>query len=80
MVFQKFKRWRPLAARFGWGGGNWLPAVAARIRMSLLSPAGPHRIVWDGRDRRGKTLSSGIYFYRLNNGEKTITRKGVLLR
>ena len=28
-------------------------------------PAGTHRFVWDGTDKRGKPLASGVYLYRL---------------
>jgi len=57
--------------------------VSGRLVRTLLDgvvPAGPGRVEWDGRDGRGRSLSSGIYFYRLDNGERTVTRKGVLLR
>ena len=42
--------------------------------------AGPNRVIWDGRDQRGRRLSSGVYFYRLDNGEQKITRKSLILR
>ncbi len=35
---------------------------------------------WDGRDDEGKTVSSGVYFYRLVAGEFSQTRKMVLIR
>ena len=43
---------------------------------------GQGRIVWDGRDHRGRTVSSGVYFYRLILNGKIIgaTRRMVLLR
>ncbi len=53
-----------------------------RVR-SLLSerlPAGWHRVEWDGRDDRGRTLASGQYFYRLRTPVGTITRKMSLLK
>lgn len=30
--------------------------------------AGPQSLVWDGRDDRGRTVSSGVYFARVNAG------------
>ncbi len=40
---------------------------------------GPREITWDGRDRKGTRVSSGIYFYQLRAGRKTLTKKLVLL-
>jgi hypothetical protein len=58
--------------------------VAGRLVRGLAQgefPAGPHRVVWDGRDAAGKTLRSGTYFYRLIvDGEVVGVRKAVLLR
>jgi len=39
---------------------------------------GVSNIYWDGRDNSLKTVSSGIYFYRLKAGEKLLTGKMVL--
>ncbi|MCP4231476.1 MAG: T9SS type A sorting domain-containing protein [bacterium] len=41
---------------------------------------GVYRVVWDGRDDRGKSTASGVYFYRLTAGDFTATKKMVLLR
>jgi hypothetical protein len=56
--------------------------VSGRLVRTLVdgvAPAGPNRVDWDGCDGRGKALSSGIYFYSLDDGSRTITRKGILL-
>jgi hypothetical protein len=42
--------------------------------------AGYKKVVWRGENRRGNEVSSGIYFYRLTAGKKTLTRKMVLIR
>jgi hypothetical protein len=42
--------------------------------------AGFYAIKWDGKDEKGKTLSSGIYFYRLVAGNNIRTRKMILLK
>ena len=42
--------------------------------------AGLHRLHWDGRDDRGRTLASGSYLYRLVTAEGMWARKLVLLR
>ncbi len=41
---------------------------------------GEHTIVWDGSDRQGKAVSSGIYFCKLVSGNRVDNRKMVLLK
>jgi len=43
-------------------------------------PAGEHSVEWNGRDRMGANISSGVYFYRLIAGKESLSRKMVLLR
>jgi subtilisin family serine protease len=52
--------------------------VAVPIRSEL--PAGLHEITWDGRDRHGLEVASGVYFYRLRAGNSAQVRKMVLLK
>jgi hypothetical protein len=42
--------------------------------------AGLQSVVWDGTDSRGRLVSSGVYFYRLNADGKALTRRLVLLK
>ncbi len=41
---------------------------------------GYYKVCWDGRDRSGNLVGSGIYFYRIKAGDYTKTRKMVLIR
>ena len=41
---------------------------------------GEHTVRWNGKDNNNNTVSSGIYFYRLETAEKTITRKMLIVR
>lgn len=51
-----------------------------RRLVHAARPGGEHRVVWDGRDERGRTLGSGVYLYRLQAGRKHMARKLLLLR
>ncbi|RKX18141.1 MAG: hypothetical protein DRP35_09750 [Candidatus Zixiibacteriota bacterium] len=42
--------------------------------------AGANEITWDGTDKNGKTVSSGIYFYRLTADNYSETKKMTLLK
>ena len=57
--------------------------VSGRLVTTLLDehrPAGEHVARWDGRDARGATAASGLYFARLEAGGRTETRKMVLMK
>ena len=45
-----------------------------------LLDAGRHEVIWDSRDAQGNATASGVYFYRLRAGDRTQTRKMVLLK
>jgi hypothetical protein len=57
--------------------------ISGRLVRSLVDG---HRSVksyteeWDGRDDLGNEVASGIYFVQLTAGNKTLTRKAVLVR
>ena len=43
-------------------------------------PAGKYDYIWDGTDQSGKVVASGIYFYQINDGNYTESKKMVLLK
>ena len=42
--------------------------------------AGTYRIVWEGRDDFGREMPSGIYLYRLHAGDKTISKRMIMIK
>ncbi|NQV17017.1 MAG: T9SS type A sorting domain-containing protein [Armatimonadetes bacterium] len=42
--------------------------------------SGNYQVVWDGTDNSKKQVSSGIYFYKLTSGKKTLNKKMLLLK
>ena len=42
--------------------------------------AGVHSARWDGRNDAGQRMSSGVYVYRLQTAQSTMTRKLVLVK
>lgn len=50
-----------------------------RNLFSGMQNPGNYQIVWDGKDEVGQAVSSGIYFYRLDAGNFSQTRKMILL-
>ncbi len=45
-----------------------------------IKSVGSHLIFWDGSDENGKAAASGVYFYRLQAGERTATKRMLLLK
>ncbi len=66
----------------------------SRVRIDIFDPAGRlvrtlldedrnpgrHSVNWNGKDQSGRSIASGIYFYRLESGDVLKTRKMVLIR
>jgi hypothetical protein len=52
-----------------------------RVREERLAGrSGWQRVTFDGRSGEGKSLASGVYFYRVTAGGSTVTRKMVIAR
>jgi hypothetical protein len=58
---------------------NSLGQEVARLLDNELA-AGVYTIDWDGRNASGKSVASGVYFYRLTATDFTKTRKMLLLK
>jgi hypothetical protein len=58
---------------------NVLGQEIRRLTDEML-PAGAHLVTWDGRDERGRAVSSGIYLYRLSAGGFSAMKKMLLLK
>ena len=56
--------------------------VTGRLVRTLISgnvTAGQHTAHWDGRDDRGSSVGSGVYFYRLGAGANSVASRKMLL-
>ncbi len=51
-----------------------------RVLADGIREAGDHDLTWDGKDDAGRSLSSGVYFYRLGSKDLSETRKMLLLK
>jgi len=58
---------------------NVLGQKVTTLVESHLAP-GHYEFEWDGRDRGGNTMASGLYFYRLQADGRAETKKMVLLK
>ena len=43
-------------------------------------PAGSYNVTWNGKDENDRSVSSGLYFYKLNSSGKTAVKKMLLLK
>ena len=54
--------------------------LVTRLADHEKQEKGTHSVGWRGRDAQGRTVSSGVYFYRLQSGKEILSRKMILLR
>ncbi|MDY6915024.1 MAG: T9SS type A sorting domain-containing protein [Candidatus Cloacimonadota bacterium] len=48
--------------------------------VNSTKDAGEHSVVWNGRDESGNSVSSGVYFYKMQAGKYTSTKKMILMK
>ena len=58
---------------------NNLGEIVKTIVNKVQNP-GLYQITWDGRDHNGQSVSSGVYFYRLQVGRGSAIKKMILLK
>lgn len=57
--------------------------VSGRVVRTLVDEsmsAGPHAATWNGRDSEGRSVSSGLYFARLDAEGRSIVRRVLMVR
>jgi len=69
----------PAAAHIRITVHNVLGQQVAVLVDQVKSP-GVHTVSWDASDSQGQPVASGVYFYRMQSGAFSATRKMVLLR
>ena len=69
-------------------------AVSARVKLGIydaaghmvvllvdeVRPAGSYEAIWNGKSAGNTPVASGVYFYRLESGGKTLTKKLLLIK
>ncbi|MBW6514551.1 MAG: T9SS type A sorting domain-containing protein [Candidatus Syntrophosphaera sp.] len=51
-----------------------------RTLVDAEQNAGSHSVVWNGTDKAGQNVASGIYFYRLSSPGKTLGKRMLLMK
>jgi len=64
----------------GAGPALFVLDAGQEVSVNRSPPTGRHSFVWDGRDRSGASVASGLYLVRLEAGGVEETRRVVLLK
>ncbi len=51
-----------------------------RSLLNEYREAGAHDVVWNGKDDNGKSVASGVFFYRMKSGKYSSTKKMILMK
>ena len=51
-----------------------------RVLLDEARPPGSYEINWDGRDDKGRLVTSGVYLYTIRFGEVEATEKMLLVK
>ncbi|MBI5868711.1 MAG: M6 family metalloprotease domain-containing protein [candidate division Zixibacteria bacterium] len=73
--------------RFVTDGRKWVTVsvydILGRLVNTLFSgnaDSGTHELVWNGDNKSGQPLASGVYFARMSSGAQTLSHKMLLVR
>ena len=69
----------PVAGRVTLDVYNLLGERVASL-VDDVQEAGVYRVGWDGRDKNGETVATGVYLYRVKSGNFSSVRKLLLLK
>ncbi|MDD3731769.1 MAG: M6 family metalloprotease domain-containing protein [candidate division Zixibacteria bacterium] len=51
-----------------------------KVLVAAVQPAGNYEITWDATDEKGDRVATGVYFYKLEQGNLSETKKMMLLK
>ncbi len=51
-----------------------------RTLVNRHHPTGAYTVTWKGRDNSGRRVASGVYLYRLQAGERVLTRRMMMIK
>jgi len=57
-----------------------LKGQKVKTLVSESKTAGEHTAVWNGTDDSGRQVSTGVYFYKMNAGKYSATRKMIMMK
>ena len=58
---------------------NMLGQKVSTLTSGVIN-AGIHTVKWNGIDDMGRSVSTGIYLYKLTSGSKSITKKMAFMK
>ena len=66
--------------KIAWSENTNILGQRVRTFVKENLEAGIHKMQWDGKDKLGRNLTSGVYIYRIDSGNFAQSHKLVLLR
>ncbi len=57
-----------------------LKGQLVRTLVNEVKTAGNYSVIWNGRDSHNQPVSSGVYFYKMNAGKYSSTKKMIMMK